>query len=100
MELHLPGWSAPVAEIVAMPGGVGSNPDGPPTSKGTEILRACAVAVTRDVVPEAKFLHFCEMKAEVKIDCSDKKVFRTKEGEDTKVAQLAKIVTSEPNFLK
>ena len=38
------------AKIVAMPGGVGSNPDGVPTRKGTEILRACAVALTRDKV--------------------------------------------------
>ena len=40
------------AKIVATPGGVGSNPDGVPTRKGTEILRACAVAVTRDMVAE------------------------------------------------
>ena len=43
------------AKIVAMPGGVGSNPDGVPTRKGTEILRACAVAVTRDMVAEVEF---------------------------------------------
>ena len=36
------------AKNVAMPGGVGSNPDGVPTRKGIVILRACAVAVTRD----------------------------------------------------
>ena len=36
------------AKNVAMPGGVGSNPDRVPTRKGTKILRACAVAVTRD----------------------------------------------------
>ena len=41
------------AKIVAMPGGVGSNPDGVPTRQGTEILRACAVAITRDMVAEA-----------------------------------------------
>ena len=40
------------AKHVAMPGGVGSNPDRVPTIKGTDILRACAVAVTRDVVAE------------------------------------------------
>ena len=39
-------------KIVAMPGGVGSNPDGVPTRKGTKILRACAVALTRDMVAE------------------------------------------------
>ena len=33
------------AKNVAMPGGVGSNPDGVPTRQGTEILRACAVAL-------------------------------------------------------
>ena len=32
--------------------GVAPNPDGVPTRKGTEILRACAVAVTRDMVAE------------------------------------------------
>ena len=31
-----------------MPGGVGSNPDGVPTRTGTKILRAFAVALTRD----------------------------------------------------
>ena len=50
------------------------------------------------MVAEAKFLHLSEMKAEVKIDSSDMEVFRTKGGEDTKVAQLAKIATSDPNF--
>ena len=35
-----------------MPGGVGSNPDGVPTRKGTDILRAYAVALTRDIVAE------------------------------------------------
>ena len=40
------------AKNVAMPGGVGSNPDGVPTKYGTEILRARAVAVTRDMVAE------------------------------------------------
>ena len=35
-----------------MPGGLGWNPDGVPTRKGTEIQRACAVAVTRDMVAE------------------------------------------------
>ena len=50
------------------------------------------------MVAESKFLHLSEVKAEVKIDCSDKEVFRTEEGEDTKVAQLAKIATSGPNF--
>ena len=35
-----------------MPGGVGSNPDGVPTRKGTEILRAWAVALTREMVAE------------------------------------------------
>ena len=39
-------------KIVAMPGGVGSNPDGLPTKYGTEILRARAVALTRDMVAE------------------------------------------------
>ena len=50
------------------------------------------------MVAEAQFLHLSEMKAEVKVDCSDMEVFRTEEGEDTKVAQLAKIATSGPNF--
>ena len=40
------------AKNVAMPGGVGSNPDWVPTRKGTKILRACAVAFTRDMVAE------------------------------------------------
>ena len=40
------------AKNVAMPGGVGSNPDGVPRKYGTEILRAGAVAVTRDMVAE------------------------------------------------
>ena len=52
----------------------------------------------RDMVEEAEFLHLSEMKAEVKIECSDKEIFRTEEGEDTMVAQLAKIATSGPNF--
>ena len=52
----------------------------------------------RDMVAEAKLWHLSEMKAEVKMECSDKEVFRTKEGEDTKVAQIARIATSRPNF--
>ena len=40
------------ANNVAMPGGVGSSPDGLPTKYGTEILRARAVALTRDMVAE------------------------------------------------
>ena len=40
------------AKNVAMPGGVGSNPDGVPTRQGPKILRACAVAITRDMVAE------------------------------------------------
>ena len=43
------------------------------------------------MVAEVNFLHFSEMKAEVKIDCSDKEVFRTEEIEDRKVAQLEKL---------
>ena len=43
-----PGWQ----KNVAMPGGVGSNPNGVPTKYGTEILRACAVALTRNMVAE------------------------------------------------
>ena len=40
------------AKNVAMPGGVRSIPDGMPTKYGTEILRACAVALTREMVAE------------------------------------------------
>ena len=40
------------AKNVAMPGGVGSSRDGVPTRKGTKILRACTVALTRDMVAE------------------------------------------------
>ena len=37
------------AKIVAMPGGVGSNPDGVPTSKGTEISALPMVSVNFQV---------------------------------------------------
>ena len=41
------------AKNVAMPGGVGSNPDRVPTRIGTKILWACALAVTRDMEAES-----------------------------------------------
>ena len=42
------GWQ----KNVAMPGGVGSNPADVPTRKGTKILRAYAVALSREMVAE------------------------------------------------